>query len=118
MVSPGNNTTHDRSPRRHAENEEAGPGIRAGLRFEVALPERNLSAVDVRQILREGSLEEKAALVSELLSYTPWSQLWVHLTESEVRDLFPHLDLPPSLQKAWAAYLRLPLDSQPSSDLD
>ena len=61
-----------------------------------------------RQILHGGRRAEKAKLLSLLLSYAEWDEIWALTDQAAVQKLFPHLDLPAGLRRAWARYLGMP----------
>ena len=68
-------------------------------------PDQSVEEGHVRQILAEGSLDDKAWVISHLLKYAPWDEIWSYVTRDEVRAIFPKLDLPAKLQNAWAKML-------------
>lgn len=69
------------------------------LRF---IPERAMTATQLKRLLAEGSPELRAWAVTRLLLYADWEEIWSFVTRDEVRELFPLLDLPPSLRIAWS----------------
>ena len=58
-------------------------------------------------MLLEGSVEEKADVISHLLRYADWEDIWTYVSRDEVRDIFTTLDLPDSLRAAWARMLKI-----------
>jgi len=69
-------------------------------------PDRPVSEVEARRLL-SGSLEERAEVISHLLRYGEWDDIWTYVTRDEVREAFATLDLPHSLRAAWARMLKI-----------
>jgi hypothetical protein len=69
------------------------------LRF---IPERPMTATQLKRLLAEGSPELRAWAVTRLLQYADWEEIWSFVSRDEVRELFTLLDLPPALRTAWA----------------
>jgi hypothetical protein len=70
-------------------------------------PDKGVDEARVRALLRRGSLEEKAWVVSHLLRYAQWDDIWGYVDREEVCAIFEHLDLPDSLRTAWARMLKI-----------
>ncbi|MEM7583535.1 MAG: hypothetical protein AAF560_09170 [Acidobacteriota bacterium] len=70
-------------------------------------PDQQISESRVRSILQHGSLEERAWVISYLLRYAQWDDIWTYVSRDEVREIFPQLDLPEKLQTAWARMLKV-----------
>lgn len=70
-------------------------------------PEEPVSESRVRSILESGSDEEKAWVVSHLLTYGQWEDIWSWVDRDLVLRLFPRLDLPERLRVAWKRNLNL-----------
>jgi hypothetical protein len=70
-------------------------------------PDRPLTEADLRLLLATGSLEERAWAVAHLLRYAQWDDIWTYVSRDEVRELFPHLDLPDALRSAWGRVLKV-----------
>jgi len=70
-------------------------------------PEREVSEEKVREILENGSSEERAWVISHLLRYAQWDDIWEYVTRDEVREIFPALDLPENLRAAWGRMLKV-----------
>ncbi len=99
---------------RETEPLYCGPSMRASgtdlsnldrsemLRF---IPERPMTAVQLRRLLKEGSSELRAWAMSRLLLYADWEEIWTFVTRDEVREAFATLDLPPAVGAAWARML-------------
>jgi len=99
MVRSSRNTTHDDPPADRGPDEETGD-----LYF---FPDEEVSGERVRAVLRDGTDEEKAWVVSHLLRYAQWDDIWGYVSRDEVREIFPHLDLPEKLRAAWARMLKI-----------
>ncbi len=76
-------------------------------------PEQPVSEARARWILQQGSSEEKAWVISHLLCYAQWNDIWTYVSRSEVRETFSQLELPPRLRAAWARLLKLPPANHP-----
>ncbi len=70
-------------------------------------PDQKVSESRVRSILQHGSLEERAWVVSHLLRFAQWDDIWGYVSRSEVREIFPQLEMPENLQSAWARMLKI-----------
>ena len=62
------------------------------------------------EILHRGQRSEKVRLLSLLLCYADWDEIWYVTDKATVRSFFPSLDLPTSLRRAWARYLDVPIE--------
>jgi hypothetical protein len=51
----------------------------------------DLGETEVRHILATGSLSEKAWLISRILEYAKWEDIWRYLTVADIRQNFEHL---------------------------
>lgn len=119
MVSPGNNTTDNnaadheierRAPQPEPAHQRRRAKRPAKLDTLYVFPEQEFTGAQVRQLLESGSQDERAQVITSLLSFVPWNDIWAQVSPEEVREAFPHLELPTGLRKAWAALLRLPVD--------
>jgi hypothetical protein len=54
-----------------------------------------------------GEPEERAMVISRLLRYAEWDDIWSYVSRDEVREIFAALDLPDSLRAAWARMLKI-----------
>ncbi len=88
---PGSDTAADRDP-----NES--------LYF---FPDQKVSESRVRSILQHGSLEERAWVISHLLRFAQWDDIWTYVSREEAREIFPQLEMPENLQSAWARMLKI-----------
>ncbi len=75
-----------------------------GLYF---FPDQQVSESRVRSILHQGSAEERAWVVSHLLRFAQWDDIWTYVSRDEVREIFPQLELEETLRTAWARMLEL-----------
>ncbi len=51
----------------------------------------NLSDEEVRRILRSGTSSEKAWIITRILEYAKWDDIWRYLTVADIRENFAHL---------------------------
>jgi hypothetical protein len=70
-------------------------------------PDQPMTASQLKHLLAEGAPERRAWAVSHLLRYADWDDIWTFVSRDEVRELFPSLDLPPTLRTAWARILKV-----------
>lgn len=70
-------------------------------------PDQTVTEEEARRLLRQGSAAERAWVVSHLLRYAQWDDIWLYVSREEVREIFPTLDLPVSLRQAWARMLKV-----------
>jgi hypothetical protein len=70
-------------------------------------PDQRVTEDEIRQILRQGTPEQRAWVVSHLLRYAQWDDIWNYVSRDEVRDIFPELDLPETLRQAWGRMLKI-----------
>ena len=75
-----------------------------GLYF---FPDQQVSEARVRSILRQGSPEERAWVVSHLLRFAQWDDIWTYVSRDEVREIFPQLELEENLRTVWARMLEI-----------
>lgn len=81
-----------------------GPGAADSLYF---FPGQKVAAEEVRHLLRQGTIEQRAWVVSHLLRYAQWDDIWTYVSREEVREIFPALELPENLRSAWARMLKI-----------
>jgi hypothetical protein len=86
-----------------APNSEDGSAA-ATLYF---FPDEEIGADAVREILAGDDEDRRLWVVSHLLRYGEWDDIWEFVSRDEVRDLFPRLDLPENLRTAWARMLKI-----------
>jgi hypothetical protein len=85
-----------------------GPG--RGRQFTDPLyffPDQRVTLQEVRRFLRQGTDEQRAWVISHLLRYAQWDDIWSFVSREEVKDAFPILDLPENLRNAWARMLKI-----------
>ncbi len=70
-------------------------------------PDQPVTAEEVRRILRQGSAEQRAWVISHLLRYAQWDDIWTYTSREEVKEIFNDLDLPENLRNAWARMLKI-----------
>ncbi|HRC84618.1 MAG TPA: hypothetical protein PK413_03295 [Thermoanaerobaculia bacterium] len=70
-------------------------------------PEADVSAEELRRILRDGPSEQRAWAISNMLRYAQWDDIWTYVSRDEVREIFPLLDLPENLRNAWGRMLKV-----------
>jgi hypothetical protein len=70
-------------------------------------PDQRVSEDEVRDLLRQGTRERRAWVISHLLRYAQWDDIWNYVTREEVREIFPELDLPETLRQAWGRMLKI-----------
>jgi hypothetical protein len=71
------------------------------------IPDRAMTAEQLRRLLAEGPDDRRAWAVTRLLLYAEWEEIWAFTTREQVVELFPLLELPPALRAAWGRILRL-----------
>jgi hypothetical protein len=69
-------------------------------------PDRPVTEEQARRMLA-GSAGERAEVMSHLLRYADWDDIWRFTSRQEIRDNFSSLDLPDSLRAAWARMLKV-----------
>ena len=84
-----------------AEDSDGGAG------FLYFFPDEEISAGEVRAILAGDNHERRCWVVSHLLRYAQWDDIWQFVSRDEVRQLFAELDLPDNLRAAWARMLKI-----------
>ncbi len=79
-------------------------GEQATLYF---FPDEEIGADVVREILAGDDQERRIWVVSHLLRYAQWDDIWEFVSRDEVRALFPRLELSDNLRAAWAKMLKI-----------
>ena len=51
----------------------------------------DISDEDIRRILNSGSSSEKAWIITRILEYAKWDDIWRYLTVADIRENFEHL---------------------------
>jgi len=75
--------------------------------FLYFFPDRQITAAELRRLLKDGTEEQRAWAISHLLRYAQWDDIWTCVSREEVRDIFPALDLPDNLRTAWGRMLKV-----------
>jgi hypothetical protein len=74
-------------------------------------PDQDVSELRARSILQNGSREERIWVISHLLSFAQWDDIWTYVSRDEVRELLMSLELPENLRAAWARMLKVEVGS-------
>jgi hypothetical protein len=88
-----------------------------GLEHEERLafiPDREMTAEQLRRLLAEGPDDRRAWAVTRLLQYAEWEEIWTFVDREQVAELFPLLELPDALRVAWARVLGLEVPAAPA----
>lgn len=64
----------------------------------------DISAEQVRQLIRHGSPLEKAWVISRILEYAKWEDIWRYLTLEDIRQNFDRLHFRRSQDRELWAY--------------
>ena len=67
----------------------------------------DLTDADVRAILRGSDKTQKAWVVARLLESARYEDIWEYISLSELRAIFPQLQLKPQVRAAWEFALRV-----------
>lgn len=70
------------------------------------LPGRSLTPDALRDALEQSEPTEKAELVSHLLCYAPWDEIWTYVEREQVAELWDQLTLPEPLRRSWGRLLK------------
>lgn len=70
-------------------------------------PDQKVTAEEARNFLRNGTVEQRAWVISHLLRYAQWDDIWTFVSREEVKDIFPDLELPENLRNAWGRMLKV-----------
>jgi hypothetical protein len=70
-------------------------------------PDQKITEQEALHLLHHGSEEQRAWVISHLLRYAQWDDIWTYVTRAEVKAIFPVLDLPENLRQAWARMLKI-----------
>jgi hypothetical protein len=70
-------------------------------------PERDVTVEELRDILGQGTIDQRSWAISNLLRYAQWDDIWNYVSRDEVREIFPALDLPENLRQAWGRMLKV-----------
>lgn len=75
--------------------------------FLYFFPDQKVTADEARHLLRQGTSDQRAWVISHLLRYAQWDDIWAYVSRDEVREVFPTLDLPENLRTAWGRMLKI-----------
>lgn len=106
MAQAGNGNQQDGDRELGGDSGATGASLTTGERLYF-FPDQAVSEQRVRAILDRGSLDERAWVVSHLLRYAQWDDIWTYVDRDAVRAIFERLDLPESLRAAWARMLKI-----------
>lgn len=70
-------------------------------------PDQRVTEGEVRQLLRQGTQEQRAWVISHLLRFAQWDDIWTYVSREEVKEIFPQIDMPENLRQAWARMLKI-----------
>ena len=73
----------------------------SALRTPYFIWDYDLTDADVRAILREDDDEKKTWLVARLLESARYEDIWQYISLTELRVIFPKLQLKPQVRAAW-----------------
>src|SRR5215207_2229124 len=99
-----------RSETRYTRNMQGSGRGRDGSdrpEFLYFFPDQRVTAEEVRHLLRQGTTAQRAWVISHLLRYAVWDDIWAFVSRDDVREIFPELDLPENLRAAWARMLKV-----------
>jgi hypothetical protein len=70
-------------------------------------PDDHVTEGQLRQILISGSREQRCWVISHLLRFAQWDDIWLYISRDEVREVFAEVELPENLRTAWARMLKI-----------
>jgi hypothetical protein len=70
-------------------------------------PDQRVSQEEAFRLLHQGTPEQRAWVISHLLRYAQWDDIWTYVSREEVKEVFPTLDLPENLRQAWGRMLKV-----------
>ena len=70
-------------------------------------PAQRITEEEFLHLLHQGTAEQRAWVVSHLLRYAQWDDIWTYVTRDEVKEIFAALDLPDNLRNAWGRMLKV-----------
>jgi hypothetical protein len=74
--------------------------------FLYFFPDQQVTEEEARHLLRYGTADQRAWVVSHLLRYAVWDDIWTYVSREDVREILPELELPENLRNAWARILK------------
>ena len=70
-------------------------------------PDAEVTVSELEAALGGEDREARAWVISHLLRYALWEDIWEYVEREEVREIFPELDLPENLRIAWGRMLKV-----------
>ena len=67
----------------------------------------DITEEEIRDILRGDNQVEKAWVITRILEYARWEDIWRYLTVDDVRESFEQLGLKPYLRDLWASAIEV-----------
>ncbi len=81
--------------------------LEGGSGYLYFFPDDKVTGEQAVAWLRQGPPAKRLWVISCLLRYAQWDDIWTYVSRDEVRECFPDLDLPPNLRVAWARMLKI-----------
>ena len=75
--------------------------------FLYFFPDQRVTADEARHLLRHGTPAQRAWVISHLLRYAVWDDIWTYVSRDEVKEVYADLDLPENLRQAFARMLKI-----------
>ena len=70
-------------------------------------PDAEVTVTELEAALGGEDREARAWVISHLLRYALWEDIWLYVERDEVREIFAELDLPETLRVAWGRMLKV-----------
>lgn len=70
-------------------------------------PDKQVTEEEARHLLRRGTNDQRAWVISHLLRYAVWDDIWTYVTRDDVREILPELELSENLRSAWGRILKV-----------
>ena len=70
-------------------------------------PDAEVTESELQEDLQGDDRERRAWAISHLLRFALWEDIWLYVSREEVREIFAELEMPESLQAAWARMLKI-----------
>jgi hypothetical protein len=70
-------------------------------------PDKQVTEEEARRLLRHGTNEQRAWVISHLLRYAVWDDIWTYVTRDDIREFLPGLELSENLRSAWGRILKV-----------
>jgi hypothetical protein len=75
-----------------------------GLYF---FPENRVTEAELRALLASGTRQQRCWVISHLLRFAQWDDIWIYVSRDEVREVFGEVELPENLRSAWGRMLKI-----------